>query len=86
MPDTLSQQANKAVIDDVKRDKPSQFTVGGRWDGTRIVGGVTFDRTWANGWGATAYARAWWDDLPVSVGRPRKPSGVEVGGEITKKF
>ena len=47
--------------------------------GKKLQGGVTYDRTWANGWGLTAYARAWWDDLPVSVGskRPKTSLGVE---------
>lgn len=79
---TISDQANKAALESVKAEKPSQFTIGGRFDGKTLVGGITYDRTWKNGWGATAYARAWWDDLPVRTDRPQ----VEAGGEITKRF
>lgn len=74
----------EAAIAAVKRDTPSQFTVGGTFDGKKLVGGVTYDRTWANGWGATAYLRAWWDDLPVSVGK-RRPS-VEAGVLVKRQF
>jgi hypothetical protein len=80
---TLLEQANAAAIDSVKADKPSQFTIGGHYDGQRITTAITYDRKWTNGWGATAYARAWWDDLPVSVSR--KPR-LGVGAEIVKKF
>ena len=79
MADSLTDQANRAALAQVKADKPSSFTVGGSFDGKKLQGGVTYDRTWANGWGLTAYARAWWDDLPVSVGskRPKTSLGVE---------
>lgn len=64
----LSEQAHKATIDSVKRDKPSQFTVGGyRSRDGRIVGGITYDRKFSNLWGFTAYARAYWNDLPVTT-------------------
>lgn len=89
MADSLVDQANRAAIDDVKQRTPNSFTVGGRFDGKRIVGGVSYDRTLANGWGLTAYARAWWDDLPVSVGMKavaiNRPQG-EIGVEAVKKF
>ena len=74
MSESLAQQAHRAAIDAVT---PSQFTVGGYVRNGRLVGGVTYSRTWKNGWGVTAYARAYWDDLPVSVGRPKGEAGVE---------
>lgn len=82
MPSIL-EAANQAAIEEVRKAKPSQFTVGGYVKDGKLVGGVTFDRTLKNGWGATAYIRAWWDDLPVSV--KRKPN-IEAGGEISKTF
>ena len=81
---TLTDQANRAALKAVQAEKPSQFTVGGSFDGKKLRGGVTYDRTWANGWGLTAYARAWWDDLPVSVGR--KTLQTAVGVEAVKRF
>lgn len=75
---------NKAVLDHVRAEKAQSFTVGGTFDGQKVVGGVTYHRTWANGWGATAYLRAWWDDLPVSVSSA-KPKML-AGGELTRKF
>jgi hypothetical protein len=80
---SLRDQANKAALESVKADKPSSFTVGGHYDGNRITGGATYQRTWKNGWGATAYARAWWEDKPVI---PQKKSDVVVGAEGTYKF
>jgi len=81
---SLTDQAHKAAIDQVKAEKPQSFTVGGSFDGKKLQGGVTFNRSWANGWGATAYARAWWDDLPVST-HTKKPQ-VAAGGEVSKRF
>jgi hypothetical protein len=85
MPNTLSQQANKAAIDQVKREKPSQFTVGGHMDilSRKASGGITYDRKLSNGLGLAAYLRAWWHDAAVM---PQDKRGVVVGGEITKKF
>ena len=82
---SLAEQANKAAINAVKVETPSQFTVGGsrRSDGT-IVGGVTVDRKWSNGWGLTAYARAYWNDQPVTPQRSKVEG--EAGFEVTKKF
>lgn len=82
--DQLVTLATEIAIEQVKQRKPSQFTIGGALKDGKLVGGITYDRTWANGWGATAYAKAWWDDLPVSVGR-KKLQG-EAGVELTKKF
>jgi hypothetical protein len=80
---TLLQQANQAAIDSVKADKPSQFTVGGVWDGDKLTGGVTFDRKWTNGWGLTGYLKAWYDDKPIV---PTEKTGVVVGFEGTRRF
>jgi hypothetical protein len=77
---SLVEQANKAALDQVKADT---FTVGGTFDGHRVEGGVTIDRKWSNGWGATAFARAWWNGQAVI---PKDKHGIVVGGEITKKF
>lgn len=82
MPSIL-EAANQAAIDQVRKEKASQFTVGGYVKDGKLQGGITYDRTLKNGWGATAYLKAWWDDLPVSV--QRKPT-LEAGGEITKRF
>jgi hypothetical protein len=85
MADSLSAQANKQAIDAVKRDKPSSFVVGGSVDvtGKRADGGVSYNRRIWNGWGATAYLRAWWDDAAVI---PRDKFGAVIGGELEKKF
>lgn len=83
MPSIL-EAAQRQAVEEVRRTKPSQFTVGGHYDGRRMVGGLTYDRTWKNGWGLTAYARAWWDDEAVTT-HTKRPS-VEAGGEITKRF
>lgn len=87
MSQSLTEQANKAALETVKSEKPSQFTVGGNYDfRTRTVeGGVTYDRRWLNGWGATAYAKAWWQNQPVTTVGESK-SSLKVGGEIVKTF
>jgi hypothetical protein len=82
-PTLLADQANKAVIDQVKAETPSQFTVGGSFDGHTVTGGVTIDRKWSNGFGATAYIRAWYNDSAVI---PRDKHGIVAGGEFTKTF
>ena len=46
--------------------KPKGFTVGAT---------LTYERKWSNGFGLTAYARAWWDDAAVT------PT-AEVGGRV----
>ncbi len=83
MTDTIKDQANKAAIESVKADKPSSFTVGGWTDGRYAEGGLTYQRTWKNGWGATAYAKAWWNDQPVV---PTDRFGYVVGADVVKKF
>lgn len=83
MSDSLLRQANKAVIEQVKAEKPSKFTVGGTFNGRQAEGGATFNRTWRNGWGATAYARAWWNDAAVT---PTDKFGYVIGAEGEKRF
>lgn len=68
----------------VRDEKPSQFTIGAYTDGHVHSGALTFDRSWKNGWGATAYARAWWNDQAVIPGAPK--FGGAIGVEGTKKF
>lgn len=82
MPSIL-EAGNKATIDAVKAETPQTFTVGGSFDGARVDGGITYNRTWKNGWGATAYAKAWWNDSAVL---PKDKHGIVVGGEVVKKF
>lgn len=84
MADSILDQANRAALDEVKATTPQAFTVGGKFVDGRLQGGLTYDRTWKNGLGLTAYLRAWWDDATVSTHTP-KPK-VEVGGEFVKKF
>lgn len=74
------------ALANVKAEKPSQFTVGGSYNGKRIEGGLTYDRKFSNGYGLTAYARAWWDDLPVSTHTPKPKPQIEAGAEFSKKF
>ena len=63
--------------------KAMQFTVGGTVSETgAVTGGMTFQRSWKNGLGLTAYARAWWHDTTVVA----HPSGAVAGAEITKRF
>ncbi len=78
---SLLQQANEAAVTQVQAEKPQQFTVSGLTDGKGAIAMITYDRKWTNGWGLTAYARAWWDDLAVT---PHPKFGA--GGEVSKKF
>lgn len=86
MPQTLSDQAHKAALAQVRAETPSRFTVGGHYDGKTLTGGVTFDRSWVNGWGLSAYAKAWWDDLPVTTHTPKSKPQMRVGVEATYRF
>ena len=81
---SLLDDANKAALAQVKKDTPQSFTVGGTFNGKRLEGGLTYNRTWSNGWGLTAYARAWWEDLPVSTHTPKLQGAA--GAEVTKRF
>ncbi len=83
MADSLSEQADREAIEQIKRDRPSSFTVHVATDGHSGEGGITFDRHWSNGWGATAYLKGWWHDAAVI---PRASSGAVIGIEGTKKF
>ncbi len=82
---SLRESADRQALEAVKADKAAKFTVGGSVaaDGS-IVGGVTYNRTWRNGWGLTAYAKAYWNDQPVAV-VPRskfRPTKAEAGFEL----
>lgn len=81
----ISQSANKIALDQVRVDKPSSFTVGATADilAKKADATISYDRRWANGWGATAYIKAWWNDQAVI---PRDKFGGVVGGELSKKF
>lgn len=74
----MSTSLTEQALAKVRAEKPQQFTVGGALtaDG-RVSAVTTYDRKWSNGWGATAYLRAWWDDLPVTP-HPKFEAGVEV--------
>lgn len=89
MSESLRAQAHKAALETVTAEKPQQFTVGGYYRDGRIEGGITYDRKWANLWGITAYAKAYWHDLPVTVNGAtatiHRPTG-EAGIEVSKKF
>lgn len=74
---------NEAILEAVKKEKPSKFTVGGSFNGKQASGGLTYDRKWANGWGATAYAKAYWNQKPIV---PTDTFGYVVGGELSKEF
>lgn len=80
---TILDAGTKATIDVVKAETPSKFTVGGSFNGRQASGGASYNRTWKNGWGATAYAKAWWNDQAVV---PTDRFGYMVGGEFTKEF
>lgn len=69
----------------VKSETPSQFVVGGTFDGHRVTGGLSYNRSWKNGWGATAYAKAWWQDQSVTAVGESQTGGV-IGVEGVKKF
>ena len=85
MPDTLSQQAHKATIASVKTDAPHSFTVGAHADilNKKVDAIVSYDRTWTNGLGLTAYLKGWWNDTAVV---PHEKRGLVVGGEGSYKF
>lgn len=85
MSDSLSDQANKEMIAKVKADKPQSFTVGAHADilAKKAEATVSYNRTWLNGFGATAYLKGWWNDTAVV---PQERKGVVLGGEGTYKF
>jgi hypothetical protein len=85
MSDTLSNQANKAMIEAVKKDKPSSFTVGVAADVLAKNADVTlsYDRKITNAFGLTAYLKAWYHDAAVI---PSDKHGALVGLDGTYKF
>jgi len=77
--DSLERHAKD--LDDTRERVPSGFVVGGTFDGHTATGGIAYNRSWKNGWGATAYAKAWWRDVSVTpVNEPGK--GGVIGGEV----
>ncbi|MDH4132916.1 MAG: hypothetical protein OEV95_14060 [Gemmatimonadota bacterium] len=80
MPSILD--TGKAAVAKVAQEKPNAFTVGGYTDGRGVHGEARYDRKWSNGWGATAYLRAWWNDASVTPGHSQ---GAAAGFEITKR-
>jgi hypothetical protein len=88
MPNLL-EAATEEALKQVRERKASSFTVGGYIKDGQLVGGATFDRSWRNGLGLTAYLKAYWNDLPVSVGSKSVTAHapkVEAGVELTKRF
>lgn len=85
MSQTLSEQANKAALEQVRAEKPSSFTVGAHADilARKAEAIISYDRTWKSGWGATAYLKGWWNDTAVV---PQEKRGITVGGEGSIKF
>ena len=85
-PSILEQGKEHAkAIATVQQEAPSRFVVGGSFDGQTVMGGVSYDRTWKNGWGATAYVKAWWTDSRVTP-IPTAKTGVVAGAQVTKTF
>lgn len=82
--DALEAQTRKE-LDRVGAKAPSQFVVGATYDGHTVIGGVSYERSWKNGWGATAYAKAWWTDASVTPIGSAQLGGV-VGVEAVKKL
>lgn len=82
MAPTLREQADKHAIE-LAKVKPSAFVVGGTIEGRRVTGGLSYSRTWRSGWGAVAFARAWYDDAPVI---PTDKYGYVLGVEVVKTF
>lgn len=80
---TLREQG-EAEVAKVIATKPSRFTVGAYTDGKGVVASSTYSRKWSNGWGATAYAKAWWNDTSVTPGHTS--SGAVIGAEGSYEF
>ena len=77
MPSIL--EAGKAEVAKVVAVTPNSFTIGAHTDGKGVVAQATYNRTWTNGWGAVAYAKAWYHDTAVTP-------NYEAGVQVTKKF
>ena len=84
---SLLDQAKAHVVQDelakTKNETTNQLRVGATIDDGVVTGGVAFERNWKNGWGAVAYAKAWFNNSPVI---PEKKIRAEAGFEVTKKF
>jgi len=81
-PEKLEAAADKELAK-VKAETPSQFRVGGTWNGKTATGGISYDRKWSNLWGVTAYAKAYWNDQPIV---PTDKFGYVIGADVVKKF
>lgn len=79
---TLAEQG-EAEVAKVLAEKPHSFTVGAYSDGKAVNAETTVSYHWSNGWGLTAYAKAWWNDASVTPGRT---SGAQVGGQGKYQF
>lgn len=81
----LLTSGKNATIDAVKAEKPNALVVGTHADilAKKADATVTYHRSWSNGWGVTAYVKAWINGTAVV---PTERAGVEVGTEATYKF
>lgn len=82
---TIKDSGDKAMIESVKAEHPQSFTVGAHADILAKKGEATvsYDRSWKNGLGLTAYLTGWWNDTAVI---PQEKKGVVVGTKGTWKF
>lgn len=82
---SLAAQADRAAIASVKAEAPSSFRVGAAADilGKNVDAVASYNRTWANGLGLTAYLKAWYHDAAVI---PADKHGAAIGVELEKKF
>lgn len=81
----LTALANQAMIDAVRKDKPSSFTVGVAADvlAKNADLTITYDRKLTNALGLSAYLKAWWHDAAVI---PSDKKGLAVGADGVWKF
>ena len=84
-PISLSNQANQAMIEAVRSEKPSSFTVGVAGDVLARRGELTltYDRKLSNVFGLSAYLKAWWHDAAVL---PQDKTGILIGAEGVYRF
>ena len=82
---SLRDQANKAMIEAVRKEKPASFTVGVAADvlARRAEVTVTYDRKLSNVFGLSGYIKAWWHDAAVL---PQDKTGVVFGAEGVYTF
>lgn len=85
MTDNLPQQTHQSMLDKIKAEKPSAFTVGTHADilNKNADATVTYDRKLRNGLGLTAYLKAWWNDAAVV---PSEKRGITLGAEGSVRF